>query len=558
MNKLIQRRIESMFVSAVEGLWIMTPDHKVAFYNQSFYEQFDLQDNNTTLDQWIDLIHPEDKSPFATKVNSHVKAVGDETRVVTQYRVRKKDGSYIWIEATGINKIDNDGEYMVGNHRDITEQKELENSIRQLAYYDKYTKLPNREKLKSDLSHRSTDVTLITVHASSVKSYISQYSEFILTDFVDNFLSCFDVFSSHESNCYRTSLDTFTLLINDSLSDSELASLSTQFIEAFNLNTKNTISYFGDVYLGIYASTDREEMPESIINSSYQTCEYAFEQSSKNWVIYNEEVKPEIERYFYVENNIRQAIEDNDISIYLQPIIDVQTMKLVAFESLARWQTAKFGFIRPDEFIPVAERLGLISKLGKKVFKKSADFIVKYNKKWSSNTKVHVNISALQLLDDSFPKCLETIALEKNAQPEQIVIELTESVLIDNNQQVNERLRLLSDIGFPLAMDDFGAGYSSVTSLFKLPFKILKIDKELTNQALTEKEALEYIQYLSSLCTSKNMNMTIEGIETLDMINQLSSANASSYQGYYISKPLPEEQALIVSNTSNYRIKCMV
>lgn len=558
MDKLIQRRIESIFVSAVEGLWIMTPDLKVAFYNQSFYQQFDLPETNTTLDHWIDLIHPEDKNPFATNVNSHVKAVGDETRVITQYRVKNKDGSYIWIEATGINKVDGDGEYMVGNHRDITEQKELENSIRHLAYYDKYTNLPNREKLKSDLSYRSTNVTLITVHATSVKSYISQYSEFILTDFVDNFLSCFDVFESHNSRCYRTSLDTFTLLILDTLPDSELALLATQFIEAFNRNTENTISYFGDVYLGIYASTDKEETPENIINSSYQTCEYAFEQSSQNWVIYNDQVKPEIERYFYVENNIKQAIEDNDISIYLQPIIDVHTMQLISFEALARWNTAQFGFIRPDEFIPVAERLGLISKLGKKVFEKSADFIVKYNNKWSSNTKVHVNISALQLLDDSFPRCLQQIAREKNVKPEQIVIELTESVLIDNNQQVNERLTILADMGFPLAMDDFGAGYSSVTSLFKLPFNILKIDKELTNQALTEKEALGYIQYLSSLCTSKNMSMTIEGIETLDMIIELSSVNASAYQGYYISKPLSEEHALNVSNTSHFRIKCMV
>ncbi len=558
MDKLIQRRIESMFVSAVEGLWIMTPDLKVAFYNQSFYKQFDLQDSNTTLDHWIDLIHPDDKNPFATNVNSHVKAVGDETRVITQYRVKKKDGSYIWIEATGINKIDGDGEYMVGNHRDITEQKELENSIRQLAYYDKYTNLPNREKLKSDLSCRTTDVTLITVHASSVKSYISQYSEFILTDFVDKFLSCFNVFKSHNSRCYRTSLDTFTLLINESLPDSELAVLSTQFIEAFNLNTKNTISYFGDVYLGTYASTNRNETPEHIINSSYQTCEYALEQSSKNWVICNDEVKPEIERYFYVENNIKQAIEDNDISIYLQPIIDVQTMQLVSFEALARWKTTQFGFIRPDEFIPVAERLGLISKLGKKVFERSADFIAQYNNKWNSNTRVHVNISALQLLDESFPRCLQQIADEKKVKPEQIVIELTESVLIDDNQQVNERLTVLSDMGFPLAMDDFGAGYSSVTSLFKLPFNILKIDKELTNQALTEKDALEYLQYLSSLCTNKNMSMTIEGIETLDMINQLSTVKASAYQGYYISTPLAEEHALNVSNTSNFRIKCMV
>ncbi len=553
MDKLIQRRFESMFDSAVEGLWIMTPDQKVSFYNQSFYKQFDLHSTYTTLDQWTDLIHPDDQRPFSSNVRRHVKAVGDETRVITQYRVKKKDGSYVWIEATGINKVDSSGEYMVGNHRDVTEQKELEDSIRQLAFYDKYTQLPNREKLKLDLSQRTSDVTLITVHASSVKSYISQYSEFILTDFIDSFLSCFEVFDRYDSYCYRSSLDTFTLLINENVAQCELARLADLFIQTFNLKTKNTISYFGDVYLGIYACTDHQATPENIINSSYQTCEYAIEQSDNNWVVYSDAVKPEIDRYFYVENHIKQAIDDNHISIYLQPIIDVETGQLSSFEALARWKTPELGFIRPDEFIPVAERLGLISKLGQKVFEKSADFIVKYNNKWKSETKVHVNISALQLLNDTFPKILQNIAIEKNANPELLVIELTESVLIDNNQQVNERLQALSDIGFPLAMDDFGAGYSSVTSLFKLPFKILKIDRELTKQSLTEKEALEYIQFLSSLCVSKNMNMTIEGIETQQMIDVLSSANASSYQGYFFSKPVSEDEALLISNTCNFK-----
>ncbi len=554
MDELIQRRFQTMFDSAVEGLWIMTPDHQVAFYNQSFYEQFNLHSTYTTLDQWIDLIHPDDKNPFSSNVETHEKAVGDETRVITRYRVKKKDGTYVWIEATGINKVDGSGEYMVGNHRDITDQKELEDSIRQLAFYDKYTQLPNREKLKLDLTRRKTSVTLITVHASSVKSYISQYSEFILTDFIDSFLQCFDVFKNYDSHCYRTSLDTFTLLINERLSDDELALLADQFIREFNHKTKHTISYFGNVYLGIYACIDDQATPENIINSSYQTCEYAFEQSTKNWVIYNDEIKPEIERYFYVENHIKQAIKDNDISIYLQPIVNAKTGQLLAFEALARWKTDAFGFIRPDEFIPVAERLGLISKLGKKIFEKSADFIVKYNAKWNSDVKVHVNISALQLLEDTFPNHLLQIAKEKGAAPKHLVIELTESVLIDNNHLVNERLVELSEMGFPLAMDDFGAGYSSVTSLFKLPFKMLKIDKELANQSLSEKEALEYVQFLASLCESKNMKMTIEGIETKEMIEVLSSVNATAYQGYLISRPVPDEQALLISDCFDFEL----
>ncbi|WP_165313353.1 sensor domain-containing protein [Vibrio ziniensis] len=543
MDELIQRRFNNMFNSAVEGLWMMTPDGQVSFYNQSFYEQFDLH-SQTTLDQWTQLIHPDDRKPFCNNVNTHIQAVGDDTRVITQYRVKKKDGTYIWIEATGINQVDDSGEYMVGNHRDITEQKKLEDSIWQLAYFDKLTGLPNRDKLALDLSKRSSNVTVMTFHVSGIKSYVSQYSEFILTDFIANLLECFNMFNRYESQCYRTSLDTFSVLIGDGLSDDVLAKLAREFIQQFKSITRNNISYFGDVYIGIYVCCNRQASSDEIINSTYQTCEYAVEKSKLNWVIYNDQVKPEVSKYFYIENHIKQAIENDEITIHLQPIVDAATGHLKSFEALARWETEQFGFIRPDEFIPVAETLGLISQLGKKVFAKSADFIVQYNQKWNSNLKVHVNISALQLLKDTFPQKLLEIANDKKGRPENLVLELTESVLIDNNQQVLEGLRVLTELGFPLAMDDFGSGYSSITSIFKMPFSILKVDKDLANQSIIEQEAFEYLQFLSILCENKQMEMTIEGIETHEMAEMFAPIKASSYQGYLIAKPLPVEVAM--------------
>lgn len=550
MDELIQRRFNNMFNSAVEGLWMMMPDGQISFYNQSFYEQFDLQ-QQTTLDQWIQLIHPEDRKPFSNNVSTHIKAVGDDTRVITQYRVKNKEGTYIWIEATGINQVDDSGEYMVGNHRDITEQRKLEESVFQLAYFDKLTGLPNKDKLTLDLSKRTSSVTMVTIHVSGIKSYVSQYSEFILTDFIASLLECFHLFSRYESQCYRSSLDTFSVLIAEELSDEELGRLSNEFIHLFKATTRNNVSYFGDAYIGIYVCRDCSLSSQEIINSTYQTCEYAVEKSKLNWVIYNDQVKPEVDKYFYVENHIKQAIENNEISIHLQPIVDAKSGQLKSFEALARWETEQFGFIPPDEFIPVAEALGLISLLGKKVFSKSAEFIVQYNQTWNCNLKVHVNISALQLLKETFPEKLLAITREKNAKPENLVLELTESVLIDNNQQVLEGLNELNSMGFPLAMDDFGSGYSSITSIFKLPFKLLKVDRELANQSLIESEAFEYLQFLSTLCENKKMEMTIEGIETQEMVEAFARLNVCSYQGYLIAKPMPVDQAMLTDRLNN-------
>ncbi len=549
MDELIQRRFNNMFNSAVEGLWMMMPDGQISFYNQSFYEQFDLQ-SQTTLDQWVELIHPDDRKPFSHNVSTHVKAVGDDTRVITQYRVKKKDGTYIWIEATGINQVDDSGEYMVGNHRDITDQRKLEESVFQLAYYDKLTGLPNRDKLSLDLSKRTSNITVMTFHVSGIKSYVSQYSEFILTDFISSLLECFHIFNRYESQCYRSSLDTFTVLIANDLTDDVVGELAKEFIQQFKSITRSNISYFGDVYIGIYICCNCSLSSDEIINSTYQTCEYAILKSEHNWVIYNEQIKPEVDKYFYVENHIKQAIENDEITIHLQPIVDATSGQLKSFEALARWETEQFGFIRPDEFIPVAETLGLISQLGKKVFAKSAEFIVRYNQTWNSELKVHINISALQLLKDTFPQKLLEIAHSKQAQPQSLVLELTESVLIDNNQQVLDGLKALTQMGFPLAMDDFGSGYSSITSLFKTPFTMLKVDRELANQSIIEQEAFEYLQFLSILCENKQMEMTIEGIETHEMAEAFAPIKASSYQGYLIAKPMPVEQAMLIDGCS--------
>ncbi|MGY2574671.1 sensor domain-containing phosphodiesterase [Vibrio sp. C8] len=545
MDELIQKRFNNMFNSAVEGLWMMMPDGQVSFYNQRFYEQFNI-DCQTTLDNWIQLIHPDDRKPFSNNVTTHVKAVGDDNCVITQYRVKKKDGDYIWIEGTGINQVDDFGEYMVGNHKDVTEQKNLEESIWQLAYFDKLTGLPNKDKLMLDLSKRTSSITMVTIHVSGIKSYVSQYSEFILTDFISSLLECFHIFSRYESQCYRSSLDTFSVLIAEDLSDKALGILANEFIHQFKTIARSNVSYFGDAYLGIYVCRECELSSEEIINSTYQTCEYAIEKSKQNWVIYNDQIKPEVDKYFYVENHIKQAIENDEITIHLQPIVDARSGKLKSFEALARWETEQFGFIRPDEFIPVAEALGLISLVGKKIFSKSAEFIVQYNQAWNCSLKVHVNISALQLLKETFPEKLLKLTHDKRAKPENLVLELTESVLIDNNQQVLEGLYELNSMGFPLAMDDFGSGYSSITSIFKLPFKMLKVDRELANQSIIENEAFGYLQFLSTLCENKQMEMTIEGIENREMVEAFSQLNVGSYQGYLIAKPMPVEQAMLI------------
>ncbi|WP_375749339.1 EAL domain-containing protein [Vibrio sp. HN007] len=552
MADALQRRYISMFNSAVEGLWIMTPDGKVSFYNHSFYEQFDLELNNANLEDWTRLIHPDDQKQFDERVDDHLNEdEKNQERVYSQYRVLKKDGSYCWIEGVGVMQEDAEGEFMVGNHRDITEQKKLEYSIRRLAFFDKESGLPNGDQLKIDLGNRHSNVTLIQIHLEGIRSFINQYGSGSVQQIVDQIVLCSEVFAAYPSKFYRTDVDNFSVLVTSAVAEQHLAELCQEFISLFHrASNENGILYAGGIYIGAFPCHDKDMTPGSIIAWAYQTCEYALRHEAAHWAVCNSEIKIKVERYFYIERNLKTAIENDDISIRLQPIVCSRSKSIASFEALARWENSEIGEIYPDEFVPAAERKNLISALGEKVFTQAASFIAYYNKIWNGDIKVNVNISVLQLLVSGFPENLLRIAQEEGTSPRNIVLELTESVLLEGQYQAMSQLRELERIGFELAMDDFGSGHSSVTGFFKLPFNSLKIDRELVNESMKEKEPFAYLEFLTMLCAMKGRRVTVEGIETAEMINKFSNMDVSHYQGYYYSRPMKLEEALSITPIS--------
>lgn len=541
-------RFISMYDSAAEGLWIMDLEGNVSFYNHTFYRQFALDLETTSLDDWLTLIHPLDRSAFTERVDDHIEEEHQNERVYSQYRVRKKDGGYCWIEATGVIKEDDSGRYMVGNHRDISEQKLMESYIRQLAYFDKSSGLPNSDKLKQDLADTSSNFILVHIHLDKIKSYINQYGEELITEMLERVISCMNVFQTQHSEFYRNSIDTFSVLIYSTISESKLAEMCQQFVSDFRAISREDGKLFaGEVYVGAYPCTNKYQAPEEVISWAAQTCEYAERHEPAHWAICNPFVQKKVERFFYIESRMKSAIENNEISIRLQPIVDATTFRTTSFEALARWDKGEGGEIYPNEFIPVAERKGFIDALGESVLEQACRFIVEYNKKWESNITVNVNVSVLQLLDGNFPQRAAEIAFKTGVSASNVMLELTESVLLDDKHQAMSQIRQLKALGFNLAMDDFGSGHSSLTGFFRLPFKQLKIDREFAIEATKGEEPFSYLKFLNDMNRNRGVTVTVEGIETKTMLNAFESVNVSSFQGYLFSRPIQVEEALEIN-----------
>ncbi|WCE28713.1 EAL domain-containing protein [Vibrio sp. SCSIO 43137] len=545
-------RLISLFDNANEGLWIADTAGSIVFYNQSFYQQFGLAINDAQLSDWVERVHPSDKEDFKHLLDHYAKGGDLNKRIVNQYRVLREDGSFCWIEATGVVKKDGDHYYMVGNHIDITEQKKMEAYVHNLAYYDKASGLPNHAKLIEDLDALQCNSTLIHIHLDKIKSYINRYGDAVIEEIVEQMVTCLSVFEQFKCECYRNSTDSFSVLITGRISDEDLAQSLQSFVALFHsLSNQSRQLYAGEVYVGAFQHLAGSKSATDVFSWASKTCEYAYRHEPARWAICNATNKVKVEHFFYIESELRRAIESKDISIRLQPITCAKTNSLLSFEALARWERSDIGKIYPDEFIPVAERQGLISHLGESVLQQACQFIQQYNNKWGSDVRINVNVSALQLLDGLFPGRARDIVKSTGVDPKMVVLELTESVLIDNQHHARSQMEQLKAIGFTLAMDDFGAGYSSLTSFFKLPFDQVKIDKELANEVMRANEPLHYMKFLTKICSDKSVSITVEGIETVDMLQIFNQMDVSTLQGYLMSSPLLAEDAFELSTDFN-------
>lgn len=526
------------------------------FYNDTFYGQFDLP-QNPKFDDWVELVHPDDLSLFTDKYDDHVDQKLHGERIQSEYRVQKKDGSYCWIEAVGV--MNHDGtDYMVGSHKDVTHEKNMLTRLHNLAFYDHLTGLPNGEKFQIDFSDPDNDKlrTLIVINAESLQSQFNLYGADFTEKIVQYIVKSFSIFKCYSAQCYRASLDIFLVHIPILVTEDELAFMFEELLERCKVavQVESRLSGMINLFFGAVQYTkESHSTAEDVMRWASKTCEYAMHHNQSKWAICNAQLQSNIERFFYIESQLQKAIESNEISIHLQPIFDAKNKTLSTFEALARWEKSEIGPIYPDEFIPTAERKGLISVLGTSVLRQACQFISSYNKKWNSDICVNVNVSVLQLFDVQFPDKVIAIVEELDVKPEWIVLELTESVMLDTKHYAIDQLQKLKEYGFKLSMDDFGTGYTSIMGFFRLPFKQIKLDRELAEEAMNTKEAHSYMEFVTCLCVKNSVEVTVEGIENKVMLELFTDMGVTFLQGYLLSRPLRVEDAL---NFNQWPVEC--
>jgi len=257
--------------------------------------------------------------------------------------------------------------------------------------------------------------------------------------------------------------------------------------------------------------------------------------------MFDESMRNRVQRKAEMEDGLRKALEAGQFMLHYQPIVSLETGLVECFEALVRWEHPQHGMISPGEFIPVAEETGLIVPLGEWVFRQACMQLKSWRQLLNPQTvpAISINLSRVQLMLPSLVEKFAAIARQVGVEPAGIQLEVTESAIMSDPQQATRLLHTLRNIGFRIAMDDFGTGYASMSSLHEFPIDVLKIDRSFIANLTRGREFAAMVHAIIMLASNLQLKLVAEGVESTDQVTILQALECQFAQGYHFARPMP-------------------
>ncbi|MCK0069845.1 sensor domain-containing protein [Kordiimonas laminariae] len=343
----------------------------------------------------------------------------------------------------------------------------------------------------------------------------------------------------------RLSGDEFSILVSHFNDIEEVEMICSRIHEAmqqpYDLDGNEV---FTSVSVGVATTLSSSSHPEDLIRDADFAMHRAKSAGKARTEIYRRDSHQRARNQFHLETELRRAVERNELDLFYQPIIDLQTNELHGFEGLTRWIHKEKGFVSPAEFIPLAEETGVIVKLGRWAVEAACQQL----RSWiddpnATAVPVNVNVSGIQFARDDVAAMVESAIKEYEIPGEYLRVELTESSIMANPTHISESLQRIRKLGVKVALDDFGTGYSSLNYLHQFPIDIIKIDRSFINQLEQDNEIYKILKMISLLAESLGHEVVAEGIEDTQHIGMLQDMGFSFAQGFYYSKPVESSAA---------------
>jgi diguanylate cyclase (GGDEF)-like protein len=435
---------------------------------------------------------------------------------------------------------------------DISERKAAESEINHLAFYDPLTQLPNRrlllDRLKQALNSSSRSKkcgALLFIDLDDFKTLNDTFGHETGDNLLQQVANRLTMCVRQDDTVARLGGDEFVILLEDLNKEIPEAAAQAKHISEkihFALNQTyliNNHQRYSTPSIGVTLFMDHSENIEELLKRADMAM-YEAKTAGRNTIrFFDQKMQDMLINRTVMEDGLRQAIIKEEFQLYYQPQI-ISTGKWIGVEALIRWIHPHQGLISPAAFIPLAEESGLILPLGNWVLNTACKqmAIWAYDKAMA-NLSIAVNVSACQFHQPNFVQEVLTIIEQTGANPSRLKLELTESMLVNDIEDIIKKMTLLKAHGIGFSLDDFGTGYSSLSYLKRLPLDQLKIDQSFVRNILTDVNDAAIAKMVVALGLSLNLNVIAEGVELEAQRDYLDRLGCNAYQGYLFSKPLP-------------------
>jgi PAS domain S-box-containing protein len=454
--------------------------------------------------------------------------------------------------------------HVVVTSHNITEIKRSEEKIKRLAYFDQLTGLPNRvhfmELLKFELNHAKRNKTKLAVMFLDLDNF-KTINDTLGHDVGDKLLQgvAMRVAKLLRESDTVSRVEGYISLISDSFAriggDEFLLIIpSLSFFENATVIVERILNSFKEPFfingyelhittsIGIALYPDDGGTIDTLLKNSDTAMYRAKEQGKNNYQFYTPSMTAEALDRMRLATNLYHALERNELDVYYQPLIDLNTGQIVGIESLLRWQHPELGQISPEKFIPVAEEAALIVPIGEMVLRKACKQMKTWEKSGLKSLCLSVNLSVLQIKDRNFIEKVSKILDETKFEPERLELEITETTILQSIDVIIDNLYKLKDMGVNIAIDDFGTGYSSLTSLKRLPINTLKIDQSFIQNITSNEDDATIVSIMIAMAHKMNIKVVAEGVETQEQLSLLKQFQCHEVQGYLVGYPLSAEE----------------
>ncbi|GAE35032.1 sensor domain-containing protein [Halalkalibacter akibai] len=538
-------RFKSLLTNSSTVNSILSPSGEVLYRSPSVEKVLGYKPNELE-GPIFNIIHPDDVVMVRERI-SHLLSHPDEPQDL-DVRIRHKNGQWRMFHVISNNLVeDPDINGIVINYHDVTEIRQAQHKIHHMAYHDYLTGLPNRrlfeERLEEELleaKRKNSQLAVLFLDIDRFKFINDTLGHNIgdqvlkkIKHILLNLVSAKDVVA-------RMAGDEFLILapaVANVGYAKTLAANILQKLEAPIIIDHYELYVTGSIGITIYPDSGQEL---SALMKNSDLAMYAAKNSKSNsYQVFTPAMEKTSFKQFTLQNELRKAIVNNEFELYYQPKVNSKTRQIVGAEALIRWNHPTKGILSPFEFIPLAEETGLIVPLGEWVLQT----VCKQVKMWEHNgfppIIVSLNFSALQMLQKGLVDTVASILREHQVKGTSIEIEITESLILNHDSDLVEKLEALKALGIHIAIDDFGTGYSSLSYLRKYKFNTIKLDRSFINDIHTSLDNQAIIQFVIQLSNQLKMKVVAEGVELEEQLALLQQMNCDEIQGYLFSKPTP-------------------